>query len=275
MKWFKDGLLLLVISLLAYGIGRKIGQSTSWRDWLLEGQGASLTLMVDSIDFQEDAFEKLGAGAPTMALHWLTVKTEEGFKNSSPISDGAFVRVNWIEKSDRQPLPLYKMRPQIDEQLSTYFRRDKFRSAQILPLLWGVPAIKAPANNTLPLLKVGVHRTWPFLPIQDFFGSAPAESPTSPIEWGIWNALAQSRKETEVLQKPPGMGSSIILGLVLFDTPQTRKPGTVKWVESLLKSPVSRALLQQTGLGLTFKAEGVPTSQTPDFVSQFELKQIN
>lgn len=276
----KDWLLFLVIGIGAYALGFQIGHSPRWRDWLFEGDGAELALIIDSIEIPEHALDKLGTGYPAVTVKWLPVKTREGFSSSSPIADGALARVEWLETADRKVLPAHQLLPKLEQRFFSYFRREKYLSAHIVPLLWGVPAVRGPKGYDLAKATAGVRRSWPFLPLSDFISFAPTETGSAPFELGVWNSLAPKLAGSDVLLVDKVARRAVVLGLILFDTPNTRKPGSLRWLEGLTESPLALSEFLKTGLGVTLiPAEGsprlgIPPEQWPEAITRFELDRI-
>lgn len=276
----KDWLLFLLIGAGAYVLGFQIGHSPRLRDWFFEGAGADLALIVDSIEFSPRSLDKLGTGYPEVRVRWLPVKTREGFSSSSPIADGALARVEWLETADRKVLPVHQLLPKLEQRVFSYFRREKQLAAHIVPLLWGVPALRGPKGLDPEKAKAGVRRSWPFLPLDEFVAFATAETSGAPFELGIWNSLALKIPSDQALSIDRVARKAAVLGLILFDTPNTRKPGALRWLEGMAESPIALAELLKTGLGVTLlPAEGslrlgIPPEQWPEAITRFELDRI-
>lgn len=276
----KDWLLFLVIGAGAYAFGFQIGHSPRWRDWLFEGDGAELAVIVDSIDLPARALDRLGAGYPEARVRWLPVKTHDGFSSALPIADAALARVEWLETADRKALPVHQLLPLLEQRIFSYFRREKQIAAHIVPLLWGIPALRGPKGLDPAQAKTGFRRSWPFLPLEDFVSFTATETSGARFELGIWNSPALRETPELAVHVDQVARRAAVLGLILFDTPHARKPGAVRWVEGLTDSAVARAVFAKTGLGVTLLPRAddpgttLPPEQGPEAITRFELDRI-
>jgi|GEM_PF-3823599 len=275
-----DWALFLVIGIGAYSLGFFASRSEYFKRMLAVSPVAELHLLVDSsVDFSQGL--NLSQQFPHIRIKAFEVKTRDGFKESLPIADMALARMNWLMEADRKALPILQLIQKIDRNIHPFFRRAKYHEAQIIPLLWSLPQLVGPLDQSpSQMTTLGFTSDWPFLPFSDFFTLKASLTQTSPFKVGVWNRIVQDLSSSSKLTSHSMERKGLVLGLMIFDTPKTRSLPLDLWLYELLESPTALRAFVATGLGLTWMPVGrdhsdlVPEPQRAERAILFNLRSL-